>query len=155
MARHKKLQEDESEDPALDISSLIDVCFLLLIYFLVATSMAPQEKRLDMQMPSITPNTEQNQAVADPILLIIDEQGTVTWGVNKEMISNAPDQRDLDNLSTRLEESNTAAKAANSQVIVQLSIATRAKQQRVMDVMNSLTKAGISQVALQDVPDEG
>jgi len=155
MARHKKLQEDESEDPALDISSLIDVCFLLLIYFLVATSLAPQEKRLDMQMPSVENSTDQSRAVADPVLVMIDEQGTVTWGQNREMISNSPDQRDLDNLTTRLEETNNAAKAANSQVVVQMHIASRSKQQRVMDVMNSLTKAGISQVALVDVPDEG
>ena len=39
MARHKKLEMVEDEDPKLDISSLIDVCFLLLIYFLVATSL--------------------------------------------------------------------------------------------------------------------
>jgi biopolymer transport protein ExbD len=38
MARHKKYQADEEANPALDISSLIDVCFLLLIYFLVATT---------------------------------------------------------------------------------------------------------------------
>lgn len=39
MARHKKLEAVEDEDPKLDISSLIDVCFLLLIYFIVATSL--------------------------------------------------------------------------------------------------------------------
>lgn len=50
MARHKKLEAVEDEDPKLDISSLIDVCFLLLIYFIVATSLI-QERKLDMSMP--------------------------------------------------------------------------------------------------------
>lgn len=50
MARHKKLETVEDEDPKLDISSLIDVCFLLLIYFIVATSLI-QERKLDMSMP--------------------------------------------------------------------------------------------------------
>ena len=50
MARHKKLETVEDEDPTLDISSLIDVCFLLLIYFIVATSLI-QERKLDMSMP--------------------------------------------------------------------------------------------------------
>lgn len=49
MARHKKLETVEDEDPKLDISSLIDVCFLLLIYFIVATSLI-QERKLDMSM---------------------------------------------------------------------------------------------------------
>ena len=35
MARHKKLEMVEDEDPKLDISSLIDVCFLLLILSLI------------------------------------------------------------------------------------------------------------------------
>lgn len=55
MARHKKLEPIEDEDPKLDISSLIDVCFLLLIYFIVATSLI-QERKLDMSMPGSAPS---------------------------------------------------------------------------------------------------
>lgn len=51
MARHKKLEPIEDEDPKLDISSLIDVCFLLLIYFIVATSLI-QERKLTCPCPA-------------------------------------------------------------------------------------------------------
>jgi len=49
MKKHQqRLQRHGTEDsllpdePTLDISSLIDVCFLLLIYFLVTTTIQPR-----------------------------------------------------------------------------------------------------------------
>ena len=35
MARHRRAEAPEEDKPELSISPLIDVCFLLLIYFLV------------------------------------------------------------------------------------------------------------------------
>ena len=57
MARHKKLEAVEDEDPKLDISSLIDVCFLLLIYFIVATSLIQERKQAQTvgKKSSLTP----------------------------------------------------------------------------------------------------
>ena len=51
MARHKRQQLEPEEEPALDISSLIDVCFLLLIYFLVTSTIKPRESDLGLQLP--------------------------------------------------------------------------------------------------------
>lgn len=51
MARHRKLQTEDQEDPKTEISSMIDCCFLLLIYFLVATSLV-SEKKFDMALPA-------------------------------------------------------------------------------------------------------
>ena len=55
MARHRKYEAEEESDPALDISSLIDVCFLLLIYFLVTSTITPRETDLGMALPSPMP----------------------------------------------------------------------------------------------------
>lgn len=51
MARHKNIKTEEQEDPEMNISSMIDCCFLLLIYFLVATSLV-SEKKLDISIPA-------------------------------------------------------------------------------------------------------
>ena len=51
MARHKKIQAPEEDEPGLDISSLIDVCFLLLIYFLVTTQIIKKEQELSTALP--------------------------------------------------------------------------------------------------------
>ena len=52
MARKKIAEALEDDEPGLDISSLIDVCFLLLIYFLVTTTIQPREQDLRMSLPA-------------------------------------------------------------------------------------------------------
>ena len=59
MARHKKFQVEQEPEPELDISSLIDVCFLLLIYFLVTSTITPRETDLGMSLPAANPSNEQ------------------------------------------------------------------------------------------------
>jgi hypothetical protein len=45
-----KIRSRRRCQPALDISSLIDVCFLLLIYFLVTSTITPRETDLGMAL---------------------------------------------------------------------------------------------------------
>ncbi|MFT6596748.1 MAG: biopolymer transport protein ExbD, partial [Akkermansiaceae bacterium] len=56
MSRHKKMQPPEEDEPALNISSLIDVCFLLLIYFIVTTQIVRKEQELSTSLPSVAPS---------------------------------------------------------------------------------------------------
>ena len=58
MARHKKYFHENTADPELDISSLIDVCFLLLIYFIVTSSVTIRESDLAMSLPAANPSNE-------------------------------------------------------------------------------------------------
>ena len=97
MARHKKLEAVEDEDPKLDISSLIDVCFLLLIYFIVATSLV-QERKLDMSMPG--QSVGENASQIEPALIRIIKDGTIYWGKdNSLMIDNDMNNHNLATLA--------------------------------------------------------
>ena len=44
MARHRRATALEEDKPELSISPLIDICFLLLIYFLVTTTIKQKER---------------------------------------------------------------------------------------------------------------
>jgi biopolymer transport protein ExbD len=79
MARHKKHEAAEDSEPALDISSLIDVCFLLLIYFLVTSTIKPRESDLGMALPAANPSTEQPDI--DPLFIKIEASGAIYTGV--------------------------------------------------------------------------
>ncbi len=104
MARHKKLEAVEDEDPKLDISSLIDVCFLLLIYFIVATSLI-QERKLDMSMPGQAMG--ENASQIEPALIRIIKDGTIYWGKdNSLMIDNDMNNHNLATLVQQLEAKN-------------------------------------------------
>lgn len=52
MSRQRKHNGEKSTGSMLDVSSLIDVCFLLLIYFLVTSTILPPESDLGMKPPA-------------------------------------------------------------------------------------------------------
>ena len=46
------LQREPLETPDINLTPLIDVVFLLLIFFMVTTTFAPEERRLTLELPS-------------------------------------------------------------------------------------------------------
>ena len=59
MARHRRVTNLEEDKPELSISPLIDICFLLLIYFLVTTTIKQKERDNSMALPSAAPSEAQ------------------------------------------------------------------------------------------------
>ncbi|MFT5409512.1 MAG: biopolymer transport protein ExbD, partial [Verrucomicrobiales bacterium] len=76
MARRSRINLDDDEDPELDISSLIDVSFLLLIYFIVTSTLQKRETDLSITLPSTVP-TDSTDPV-DPLAIKIAMDGTIT-----------------------------------------------------------------------------
>ena len=56
MARHRRVTNLEEDKPELSISPLIDICFLLLIYFLVTTTIKQKERDNSLALPSAAPS---------------------------------------------------------------------------------------------------
>ena len=155
MARHKKLSAADDENPGLDISSLIDVCFLLLIYFIVATELT-SEKKLDMAMPSVQPAQNKEQVPLEPGLIRIENSGTIYWGAqeNQVLIDDDLKNHNLGALVDQLKTLKAGAEATGGKPVVQLWVEGEVPHQRVVDVINALTEAGIQTVALTDVRDD-
>ena len=55
MPRRRKYSPERAKDPELDISSLVDVAFLLLIYFLVTSTLKKDETDLSIILPTSIP----------------------------------------------------------------------------------------------------
>jgi biopolymer transport protein ExbD len=154
MARHKKIQPPEEDEPGLDISSLIDVCFLLLIYFLVTTQIVKKEQELNTALPANTPSEALPKL--SPMLILLEESGNVSVqgesGV-PELLESDPDARLLPNLSQRLELYKSIAEQSETEALVQLKVDGKAVQQRVIDVLNALAKAGVTKITFTDLLD--
>lgn len=156
MARHKKHQSFALESPAIDISSMIDVCFLLLIYFLVTSTITPRESDLGMKLPGPYP-VATAQTEIDPLFIRIEASGEILTGIDPGRRSMDSDNsvRDLPLLAGELNLYASAARAANSAPLVQIHADDHATQQRVVDVLNALAGAGISSVTFTDLLGDG
>ena len=154
MARRYRQEAFDEDEPALDISSLIDVCFLLLIYFLVTTTIQKRETDLPMQLPAAAQS--EKQPPIDPLFIKIDAAGSVYAGTgpSQMLLDTDVSVRDLPLLRQRLETYSGAAAAADSQALVQIYADGEAKEQRVIDVLNALAGAGINKVTFTDLIDQ-
>ena len=77
MARRKKYEMEPEEEPTLDISSLIDVSFLLLIYFLITSTLQKKEADLGLTLPTQIPND--NPDPIDPVAIKITVDGAIHY----------------------------------------------------------------------------
>lgn len=139
MAKKKKRFESEQmEDPALDISSLIDVSFLLLIYFLVTSTLEPRESDLSMELP--TDSGKASSIQIDPLKIRLTAEGQIT--IAEQIMS------DDGQMESELDRYKQLTDATNKKPLVIVSADDYAKQQRFIDLMNSLAKVGITTITL-------
>ena len=125
--RYRKSQEQN-----IDISPLIDVVFLLLIFFMVSTTFK-QTAELDLQLPEAL-HGEQARDRA-PLQIEVPENGTIL--VNGEASDNLPDA-----LAQFLQDHT-----APERVVVIAD--ERARHGQVTRVLDALTGAGLTQVSFQ------
>jgi biopolymer transport protein ExbD len=151
MARHKRRAKEEDSEPGLDISSLIDVCFLLLIYFLVTSTITPRETDLGMSLPAANPSNEQPKI--EPMFIRVDAAGVIYTGVGagQQQLDQDATVREVPLLDSQLDLYSAAARSAGSNPLVQVYVDPGTTQQRVIDVLNALAGAGISSVTFTDL----
>jgi len=149
MSRSRKTAKLEYDEPKLDISSLIDICFLLLIYFLVTSTIQPKEHDLTMVIP--TPNKPTAPIDIEPLSLEITKDGAVKEGLvqHESGAADYTNPRKLTNLERRLEEYSNAM-VGTERPAIKLAVHGDAREQHVVDVLNAIAGAQISQIAIVD-----
>ena len=164
MARHKKIQTEEQGDPEMEISSMIDCCFLLLIYFLVATSLV-SEKKLDISIPANAAAASSQKPPVDPGRISVKSDGSVLWNDDlpvgeafnadaKPGTSEYRAQRSMEQLVEQLKMLKDLATSVQAEPIVMLQGAPDAAHQRIVDVMAALAEAGIHSVGISTAESE-
>jgi biopolymer transport protein ExbD len=99
-----KLQHDEQ--PQLNLTPMIDVLFLLIIFFMVATTFGDLERNVDLKVPEVAEAGE-NHTPAQPIVINVFSDGHLEF----EGQTVAPDA-----LKTRLTE--IRSQQSNPSVII-------------------------------------
>jgi biopolymer transport protein ExbD len=82
-----RLQHHTKEEPTVDLTSLIDVVFLLLIFFMVSTTFE-RESVLKVDLPEASEVAEREE-IPDTLELVIDGDGRMYLNDQRLLDSNA------------------------------------------------------------------
>lgn len=157
MARRKKGLELEEDEPTVDISSLIDVCFLLLIYFIVTSTIAEQESDLMLKLPGSASTSEEPPDI-DPIFFVVLQNGTIQQVQIDKSVENVSGAGKSD-FTNRLPETDLAqldqvigaySQLAGDKAIVKVKAVKETKAQYVVDLLNVLAKHNITQITFTE-----
>mgnify|MGYP005848094735 CR=1 FL=1 len=154
MARKKRATGLGDDTPKLDISSMIDATFLLLIYFLVTTTILPREQDIQMALPAAAPSEKPPEI--EPKLISIEANGAIFIGADSNRIpmDSDPNVRELPQLLEDLRSYASIARSADTTPLVQIYVDGGASQQRVIDVLNALTAVEINKVTFTDLTND-
>lgn len=122
------------EPPTLNLTAMIDILFLLIIFFMVSTQFTEYERSLGLEVPHVA---EGAALTAIPESRVVNVYKDGHFELDGETVS-------LSELTTRLERARS--QYAGLRVIVRGDGAGRF--QRVAEVLNACKAAGISQLAI-------
>lgn len=138
----KKRLTFESETPTLDISSLVDVSFLLLVFFLVTSTIQRSEADLSTSLAG----EGSRGAQAFSIDINLDKEGIIR--VDGEIVDQPGAEVGAPMLIQRLEENVRLAKMTNSPQLAVIVADDVAPHQRLVDIMDALTATEVTTITL-------
>lgn len=77
--------KEADEEPSLSLTSLIDVIFLLLIFFMVTTTLIDPTKKLELKLPEAKAAAQETKT---PATIEMDSKGQMTLNGEKVTFSN-------------------------------------------------------------------
>ena len=137
-----KMHLPQMEEPELDVAPLIDMVFLLLVFFMATASLVKSEGDLGIRLPGMVAQAK-SVDMSDEQIVEITENGTVY--LNGRQFDN-PATQELPQLYTTLLRYKAASDAARNEAMITIAANDNTKQQRVIDVMNACAAAGIKSV---------
>ena len=126
----------------LQIAPMIDVCFLLLFFYILTSKPVKPEADVSMTLPG-TVAQEQSLDIPDEQRVSIQDNGQI---VLNDLPLDKPDSKELPALLATLKRFKESTDANKSQALVTVDVADRAVHQRVIDVLNACAQAGIQGV---------
>jgi len=122
------------EEPYLNMTPLVDVILNLLIFFMLGTRFAEEERQIDIQVPSVS-QAQPLTAPPDDIIVNVFPDGHLV--VNQETVSPAK----LENLLASAHQRYT-----NQSVLIRGD--GKGTYQSIMDVLSICQRAGIHNYSL-------
>jgi biopolymer transport protein ExbD len=129
------LQPGDEDEPEVNLTPLIDVVFLLLIFFMVSTTFEHQS-RIQIELPEATASPDEIEE--DTLEIIIDAQGR--YFIGEEQVVNT----ELKTLKSAI------GKAVGDRGTVPVTIRADAStpHQAVITALDATSQLGLTQISL-------
>jgi len=142
--KNKRTIEGDNLVMGFQIAPMIDVVFVIMLFFMVMAGAVKVERELKTQLPGIgTPALNNEDTPPDEIMVTVEESGVVT--LNEEEF-DTPENKILPNFTGTLMKLKQEADSRNAKVMVTIQAEEQARYERVIDVLNAMAKARIGNV---------
>lgn len=129
------MQPDDSDEPDVNLTPLIDVVFLLLIFFMVSTTFEHQS-RIQVELPEAS--AEPTTPEAESLEIIVDAQGR--YFIGEEQVVNSQ----LKTLKGAI--ANVLGERTDMPVIVRAD--ANSPHQSVVTVLDAASQLGLTRISL-------
>ncbi len=145
MQTHAMKHRIHSDDIAIgfQIAPMIDVVFVIMLFFMVMTSSVKVERELVTKLPSPDDPAQVVQFPAEEITIGILEDGTVTLN---EAAFDSPKDKRMPTLTRTLQRLADSSARLKQMLLVTIQAEEEASYERIIDVLNTLNKAQIQNV---------
>ncbi len=147
----KRLRVDPNEGTVgFQIAPMIDVVFVIMLFFMVMAGAVKVEKELNCTLPG-TVDTAKEAPFAEEQVISINAAGEVS--LNEEPVGTA-DDRTLNNLRAVLMRIKANCEAAKTPAVVTIASEAKVKHGRTMEVLDACSEAGIASVSFNVTEEE-
>ncbi len=127
------------------IAPMIDVVFVILLFFIVQASDIQVENAHVTKLPG-TVETKGDTPLPDEIAVRIEDDGQVY--LNDDPL-DSPTAKNLPEFASNMNQLRENSDAAKSEVLVTIYANELARYERVVDVLDALSRAKVSNVTFQ------
>lgn len=150
--QHRQVEQEQLA-VGFQIAPMIDVVFVIMLFFMVMVGSVKVERELKSQLPGLAPpSADAPQEMPDEIIVGVEESGSVT--LNEEEFDGPTDKK-LPNFTATLMRLKQEADNRNAKVIVTIQAEEQATYERVIDVLNALAVAKVANVTFTVGSDTG
>ncbi len=137
-----QVRRREYEDTEIPMGPMIDMVFLLLVFFMVTAKPIKQESDIGLSLPG-TVSQEESLDIPDEQQIEILADGSV---VLNEMVMAAPGDSSMPELFKTLSRFREATLANQAKPLVTIAADDQTTHQRIVDVLNVCARAKITGV---------
>lgn len=137
-----KFKRNLKADVGIDLTSLIDVVFILLLFFMLTTSFS----RSSMLVINL-PNAQGETVTAPPVQIDIEIESSGTYAINGDILSD----NSIETLMSAIQ--NLAASDAEVPITITADAST--SHQSVVTAMDAVARLGFTRINIATIQPEG